>query len=460
MRFIAFLLLASPAFAAEPDWTKINAETLKHFQALIQIDTSDPPGVELPAAEYIRKVLEAEGIQTKVVSLDPKRPNVIARLKGNGSKRPLLIMGHTDTVNVDPAKWKHGPFSAAREGGYIYGRGTLDDKDNVVAALMSILLLKRSNVPLARDVIFLAESAEEGVTKPGIEYVVNNHWSEIDAEYCLAEAGSVERKNGKISRMLVATAEKIPARARLIASGNAGHGSVPLPDNAIARLSAAVAKAAAWRSPMLLNDTTRTYFERLATISSPADAARYNNLVNPQRSAEIQEFLRKNEPRHYSMLRTSISPTIFQSGYRNNVIPAQAEATLDIRALPNENLEAFFAALKKEIGDDSVRIVRDPLSRPPSPPSRTDTEMFRILESLQKKIYPGAATMPQMQTGATDMAFLRLKGMQCYGIGPLVDEEDQHKGFGAHSDQERILEDELYRFTRFHYEAALEAARQ
>ena len=144
---------------------------MRHFQALVRMDTSDPPGNEVPAVEYLKRILEAEGIEAKVFALDPQRPNLVARLRGNSSKRPLLIMAHTDTVNIDPKKWKHGPFSATREGGYVYGRGTVDDKDNVTSSLMTMLLLKRSKVALDRDVIFLAEAGEEGNVKFGIEFM-------------------------------------------------------------------------------------------------------------------------------------------------------------------------------------------------------------------------------------------------------------------------------------------------
>jgi acetylornithine deacetylase/succinyl-diaminopimelate desuccinylase-like protein len=458
---IAALLATALLGGAEPDWTALDAETLRHFQALIRMDTQDPPGNELPAVEYLKKVLEAEGIPVRIFAREAKRPNLVARLKGNGSKKPLLIMAHTDVVNVDASKWPtFGPFSAAREGGYIYGRGTLDDKDNVTASLMTMLVLKRSGIPLARDVIFLAESGEEGNTAVGIAYMVENHWQEIEAEYCLAEGGAVVQRNGRIVSMNVATTEKVPSRAQLVVKGTAGHGSVPLMDNAIARLSRAVAKAAEWATPMKLNDTTRAYFERLASISTPEQASRYNGLVHPDRSATSQDYLRRHEPSHYSMLRTSISPTMIKAGYRVNVIPAQAEATLDIRAVPDEDLDTFFGQLKRVIGDDSVEIVRASRDRVPLPPSRIDNEAFRVLESLQKKLYPGGVTLPSMLTGATDMAFLRRRGVQSYGIGPLVDAEEGQKGYGAHSDQERILENELYRFTRFHYEAAAELARQ
>jgi acetylornithine deacetylase/succinyl-diaminopimelate desuccinylase-like protein len=368
-------------------------------------------------------------------------------------------MGHTDVVNVEPSKWPtFGPFSAERNGGYIYGRGTVDDKDKVVGALMTVILLKRLNIPLDRDVIFLAESGEEGNPRFGIQYMVDNHWPEIEAEYCLTEGGGVVRRAGKIVSLNVSTTEKVPSRASLVAHGTAGHGSVPLMDNAIAHLSQAIAKVVAWQPPMKLNDTTRTFFERLATVSDSEHAALYNGLVNPERAAASQDYLRQNEPRLYSMLRTSISPTIIKGGYRMNVIPAEAEVTLDIRAVPDEDLDGFFAELKRQIGDDKIELIRANQYRKPAAPSRIDTEMFWTLERVQKAIYPGAITLPTMLTGATDMAQLRVKGVQCFGIGPLVDEEDGPKGFGPHSDQERILEGELYRFVRFEYEVVRQMA--
>jgi len=461
LRFVSLLLIAAALPAAEPDWDALNEETLRHFQALVRIDTSDLPGREAPAVDYLRDVLEAEGIETKTFALEEDRPNLVARLKGSGAKKPLLMMAHTDVVNVEPSKWPtFGPFSAAREGGYIYGRGTVDDKDNLTAALMTMLTLKRLNVELDRDVIFLAESGEEGNIRVGIAYMTREHWPEIEAEYCLAEGGGPVRRNGKIASYNIATTEKVPARAKLLATGTAGHGSVPLSDNAVARVSRAVARAAAWKTPMRLNDTTRDYFERLAAASPPEAAARYNGITHPERSEEVQEYFRLNEPLHYSMLRTSISPTILKAGYRVNVIPAEAEATLDIRAAPGEDIDAFFEQLAKEIDDESVRIEPYPMTRRPVPPSRLDTEAFAVLEQLQKELYPGAVTLPSMLTGATDMALLRERGVQCYGIGVLIDAEDRAKGFGAHSDQERIIEEELYRFTRFHYEAARRIAQK
>src|ERR1700684_3118496 len=225
-------LLPTLAIAQTPDWPRINDEAMRHFQALVQIDSTDPPGNETKVAEYVKKVLDAEGIPAILVAQDPARANLIARLKGNGSKRPLLIMGHSDTVRVDPAKWTFPPFSATRQGGYVYGRGTLDDKSDLMAALMTMLMLKRSHVPLDRDIIFVSAAGEEASTGPGIEYLVNEHWSEIDAEFCLAESGGVRVKNGQAEYALIETTEKQPRAARLVAKGISGHGSRPLRTNA------------------------------------------------------------------------------------------------------------------------------------------------------------------------------------------------------------------------------------
>ena len=161
---------------AQPDWAKLQDETMQHFQALLRIDTRNPPGNETVLAEYLKGVLEKEGIPAQIVGSDPKRSNVVARLKGNGKKKPLLIMGHSDVVTVDEAKWKFPPFSATRDGGYVYARGTVDDKDNLTAALMTMLLLKRQNVPLDRDVIFLSEAGEEGSSGLGIGYMVSDQF--------------------------------------------------------------------------------------------------------------------------------------------------------------------------------------------------------------------------------------------------------------------------------------------
>jgi acetylornithine deacetylase/succinyl-diaminopimelate desuccinylase-like protein len=437
----------------------VEEETLRHFQALLRFDTSNPPGNEKLAVDYLKGVLDQAGIDTKVLGRDPQRPNLVARLRGNGKKRPLLLMGHTDVVTVDPSKWKHPPFSATREDGYVYGRGALDDKASVAAGLMTMLQLKRANVQLDRDVIFLAEASEEGNGPFGINFMVEKHWPEIDAEYCIAEGGGVVRSGGKNRFAAVATTEKIAHTVTLKARGVAGHGSVPLRSNAIVHLAQAVAKIAAWQTPMRLNDTTRAYFDRMAKLGSAEEAARYRTIIGQQDTAAVQEYFADNEPRVYSMLRTSISPNIIRGGYLRNVIPSEAEVTLDIRALPDEDMPALLDQLRRVIDDPVIEMAELPLAtRPGAPPSRLDTEVFQLLEAAARRVY-GVPTVPSMLTGGTDMAQVRARGVQCYGIGPMADTEDGPKGFGAHSDQERILEEALHKLVQFYADVVVNLAK-
>jgi len=445
---------------AELDWSAVEDETMRHFQALLRFDTSDPPGGEQEAAEYLRAVLAAEGIEVELYSLEPHRPNVVARIRGNGSRRPLLLMAHTDVVNVDPAKWTHPPFSATREGGYVYGRGTLDDKDNVVTALMTMLLLRRTRTALDRDVIFLAEAGEEGSTRVGIQYMVNQYFPLIDAEYCLAEGGGLTREGGEVRFASVQLEEKIPRAVELVARGVAGHGSVPLATNAVVRLSNAVGAVAAWKPPLRLNETLRAYFTRLVEISSPERATRYASLLssNPEASAAAVDWLFQNEPRHAAMVRPTLTPTIVDAGYRVNVIPSEATATIDVRLHADEDPERFLEMVRGVVGDPSVEVryaARD--VRPGASNGSVGSTAFQAIERAVRSHYD-VVSLPTMSTGATDMAYLRARGIECYGIGPATDVEDGPLGFGAHSDQERILESELHRFVRFHWDVVKDLA--
>ncbi|MCU1382704.1 MAG: dapE 1 [Acidobacteria bacterium] len=445
----------------DPDWKTLEAETMQHYQAVLRLDTRNPPGNEVVVAEYVKGVLDKEGIAAQIVGSDPRRPNLIARLKGNGRKRPLLVMGHSDTVTTDEAKWTHPPLSATRAGGYVYGRGTIDDKDNLTAALMTMIMLKRLHVPLDRDVIFVSEAGEEGGPAVGIGDLVKDHFPDIDAEYCLAEGGGVTRIGGQVKYATVQTLEKIPRGIELVAHGISGHGSIPLKSNAIVHLAGAVAKVGEWRPDVRFNETTGTYFRKLAGISPPDVAKYYRDVLStdPKVQKAADDWLLENEPRHSSMLRTSVSPNIFTGGYRSNVIPSDARATLDVRALPDEDPATFLALVKKVVNDPAVEVRFTGESiRPAGPDAKLDSEAYRALEAAGTRIY-NAPTLPMMSTGATDMAQLRAKGVQCFGIGPAVDFEDAPKGFGAHSDQERLLESELHRFVRFNWEVITSLAR-
>ena len=438
----------------------IEAETLQHFQALLRIDTQSPPGNESKAVEYLKSVFDKAGISYQVFAKDPQRANLVVRIKGNGKKRPLLLMGHTDVVTVDEKKWTFPPFGAVRDGGYVYGRGAIDDKDNLTATLMTILRLKRDNTPLDRDVILLAEAGEEGAPDVGAQFMADHHLDAINAEFCFAEGGGVVREGGKVRQANVGTTEKEPRPIEIIARGPAGHGSVPSRNNAVTSLSAAVGKVANWVPPLRLNETTGAYFRKLQTMVTPEVAKVYRDVLSPDSKVNgpAAEWLLENQPAHWSMLHTSLVPTIVDAGFRYNVIPSEVKATFDVRLHPDENQETFLDEVRKVINDPRVEVrwFRDRYR--PAGGSRLDTEAFTTLEAQLKKHY-NTEVLPTMGTGATDMSNIRAKGIPCYGIGPAIDTEDGPKGFGAHSDQERILESELHRFVRFNYDLVMELAK-
>lgn len=458
---IACLCLAGPATSQDQylvNWDTVGEESKGHLVNLIRIDSSNPPGNETEVADYLKDVLKQEGISASLYALEPDRANLVARIRGNGTKRPILIMGHTDVVGVQRDNWSEDPFSGIRKNGYIYGRGSLDDKDNVAAGLMVMLLLKRFQVELDRDVIFLAESGEEGTPQVGINFMVEHHWDVIDAEYCLAEGAQNTIVNGKTRSVGIQTTEKLPRRATLIARGTPGHGSRPVADNAVAILAQAIARAAAWQTDVRLNDTTRAYFQRLADISTAEDAFRYRNVENPELSAAIQQHFLTTLPYHYSILRTSVVPTVISAGFRKNVIPSEASAILDIRMLPDEDVAGFYAKLAAVIDDPRITIVPEDIYRPAASPSSIDNEMFRALEAVAARVYPGATVLPKMSTGATDMAQVRAMGMQAYGIGSSRTLEEMNSGRGTHGDDERILEEAFVDLVRFLWLTVIEIA--
>ena len=458
---LLLLLLLNSAGAQQSylvDWDAVGREAVDHLVELVKIRSVNPPGNETEVAEYVKAVLAAEGIESRLYALDPARANLVARLEGNGSKEPILIMGHTDVVGVQPDKWYADPFSGMREDGYIYGRGTLDDKDNVAAGMMVMILLERLGVELERDVIFLAESGEEGTPDVGINFMVEKHWDVIAAEYCIAEGGQGVIRDGKVHTFGVETTEKMPRRVTLVARGTPGHGSIPRLDNAVMILANAVARAAAWQTEMRLNETTETYFRRMAAIAPPEEAVLYENVTNPEMTEAIQQQFLETFPYHYSILRTSVVPTVIDAGFRRNVIPSEASAILDIRMLPDEDVEGFYESLAEVIDDPRVEIVPEPIYRPAAPPSEIDNEMFQTLERVAVEMYPEATVLPIMSTGATDMAQVRAKGMQAYGIGPARTIDEINSGFGAHGDNERVAEDAFISMVEYLWRVILEMA--
>ena len=317
-----------------------------------------------------------------------------------------------------------------------------------------MLQLHRSGRKLSRDVIFLAEASEETDSAAGMHTLVEHYWDRIACEFAVNEGGAAEVRNGAIAYFGVATGEKLPRGVRLVAKGQSGHASVPVLNNPITHLAQAVARVGTWETPVHVNDTTREFFSRLATISPPDQAALFRSLEDPASQRTLHEKL----PQFYSMLHTTVVPTVLKGGFKSNVIPPEAEAQIDIRAMPDENMPAFYAQMAKIIDDPSVTIVPPDLtnSMPAAPSSALGTAMFQALETAQKQLIPQAITVPMMTTGATDSAFLRAKGVQAYGIRiPRTFEENE----GVHGNDERIELQYVALYQRFLQEAIEQVSR-
>ena len=451
LRLLAILSLLNISATAQVLDTAAREEALAILRGLIRIDTSN--GNETAAAQYLQSVLAKEGIASEIYELEPGRGNLVARLKGSGKQRPLLLMGHTDVVQVERDKWTVDPFAAEVKDGYIYGRGASDDKGMTAVCAAILLQLKRRNIALDRDVIFLAEAGEEAQPRVGIEFMVEQHWDKIAAEFALNEGGWIYKQpDGSLQYVGVSTTEKVPRRFWLRARGSSGHGSMPRMDNAITHLAAAVAKLGQWQAPLRLNDTTREFFRRLAEIAPPEEAALFRDLEEPS----VQERLRRDKPFYNSMLRTSIAPTIIRGGFRVNVVPSEAEAQLDIRMHPDEDLTQFTEMMRKIVADPAVELAPPQgRLRPITPPSRLDTDMFQALERAQHKVFPGLVTLPVMLTGATDSSQIRAKGVQAYGVGSIANDDDRSR---IHGNDERLSVNGLGQFFEYLFTAVTDIA--
>ena len=457
MKAVFACLLALPVAAQQPDWPAVKREAVQTLVDLVRLDTSQPKGNEVLAAEYLEKKLDAEGIDSVIVAPEPGRASIIARLKGDGSARPLLLLGHLDVVAVDPAEWSFDPFGGAIKDGIVYGRGAGDDKGVVTGAFQALLLLHRLKVPLKRDVIFLGVADEEAGGLKGITWLLENHRELIDAEYAINEGGGGLFERGfRYQQFSIQTAEKTPRRIDLRAKGTSGHGSVPREDNPVGTLARAVGRLFDYETPIELNETTREYFARLAKTAPPEQAALYHRLLDGETSDELQAELRRINPYFYSMIRTSIVPTIIQGGYQKNVIPADAEATVDIRAVPGEDPEELFSRLKAIMDEPLVDLIPHAVTRPAHQPSPLASPVFQAFEKTLGRLHPNVAVLPMMSTGATDSAQLRAAGIASYGFGPSKAAWDP--GGGIHGKDEYLYVQAFEDYVQILFEVVREVA--
>ena len=423
------------------DWEGALWECISHLQALIRMDTVNPPGREIGVARYMDDVLRGAGIETMLLEPAPGRAALAARLRGSGGERPVMMLAHMDVVGVERERWTTNPFGGEILDGFLYGRGAIDDKGMLAVNLQTMLLLNehvvRKGGMLDRDVVFLATSDEEAGGVFGIDWVIANHPSLIEAEFALNEGGRLREFDGKLAYAAVQCGEKVANVVRLTAFGSPGHASIPIPDNAVVRLARAVAAAAAHREPVVITDTSRQFFAGLSGHwKEPRVQSAMADLTSgdPERVEAGAKIVSENPP-FDAMIRNGISPTMLSAGVRPNVIPAEASATLNVRLLPGQSLDDLIARLRAAIADDNVRVTVDSRGAE-GPASPHETPMFAAIRDAIAELAPGVPTVPFLSTGATDSAPLRIAGVKAYGILPFpLSEGDEGR---MHGHDERV----------------------
>ncbi|MEP7343896.1 MAG: M20/M25/M40 family metallo-hydrolase [Gemmatimonadaceae bacterium] len=434
-----------PDSASSIDWEQALEDVITHLQALIGIDTVNPPGNELAAARYLDTVFRRARIETMLLEPAPGRGALVARLKGTGDRdapaRPLLLLAHMDVVGVERDQWKQKPFGGAVVDGFVYGRGAIDDKGMLACNLQAMLLIKKHVVDvggeLSRDVVFVATGDEETGGAFGIDWLATHHPELLDAEWALNEGGRVRIVDGRPLYAAVQCAEKVPHAVIVRASGTSGHAAVPLPDNPIARLARAVAAIAEHREPLHLTDVSRGFFGELAAVWPDATEARAMADIaslDPRR-VEAGDRVLSQVPGYDAVLRNGISPTMLAGGIRTNVIPAEATATLNIRTLPGESIAELLDRLRALIHEPGVELrVRGSGDDAPASPVRS--EMFDAIRDSLLALEPAIGVVPYMSTGATDSAALRRLGIKAYGLLPFpLTQEDEGR---MHGHDERV----------------------
>jgi len=422
-----------------PDMLQLTAEAQTWLTDLIRINTTNPPGNELEAAKYIQNVLQKENIPAEVLEIAPGRGVTVAHLQAGplpDSSRALLLLAHMDVVGVDRAKWSADPFAATQKDGYIYGRGAIDDKGMVAANMAAIIGLKRSGVRLTRDVIFLADADEEEGGAASIKTVIERYWDKIACVFAINEGGRVILQNGKVQYVSIQTTEKVSYNVMVTATGSSGHGSVPRPDNAVVHLAAAVQKIGTLETPMHLLTITRRYFEQLAPIEDEETAKWIRALDTSERADLAARRLAAMNPVWNSMLRDTIAPTELNAGIRANVVPSEATANLNIRLLPGNFIQDVIDQMEKAVSDPQVKFTVQPDPGPNAPASSITSDLYQTIERMAVQQFPGSVIVPDMSTGATDSAYLRLHNVQSYGLLPFpLSEPDALR---MHADDERI----------------------
>ena len=407
------------------DWDALHEEAVDTLSRYIQVDTSNPPGREAAACEFLGEILRREGIEYELFHASEDRASLRAVLPGDGSARPFMLLNHTDVVPVEREFWDEDPFAGLIKDGELWGRGALDMKGLGIAQLMTFLTLKRQGVPLSRDVVFFAVADEEAGSQFGMEWLEQHHPATLDAEYVINEGGGGVTELFGVERPVftVAVAEKGPLWLRLVAEGRPGHASVPHDDNALDRLVRALYRIQEWNRELTVSPVLEEYFSRLKRAG----------VFQVEATVESLREQAATDPRIRAMLQNTISATTTGAGIKHNVIPARAEATLDCRLLPGVRPDEFQAELEAVIADPKVRLER--VFAGWSEPNPFDTGLFSVIEDVVREHVEEAVVVPGMTLGFTDSRVFRNRGVISYGFSGALNEPGLARGVHGHNER-------------------------
>jgi acetylornithine deacetylase/succinyl-diaminopimelate desuccinylase-like protein len=444
--FVSTALLASagapPARAADLTPARVLGRDL--LRELVEIDTTFEHGDTTPAAEAMARRLLAAGFPPADVqvigSAERKNKNLVARLRGAGRRKPIVLLAHLDVVEARREDWSVEPFRFLEKDGFFYGRGTSDIKDGAAILVATLLRLKEERLTPDRDLIVALTSGEEGGDKNGVDWLLKERRSLVDGAYCInMDGGDPQARNGQRLMRPVQASEKVFTSFRLEVTSPGGHSSVPGKDNAIHRLAAGLGRLAAFEFPVRLSEVTRAYFDRLAEGADPATATDFRAILRTPPDAGAVSRLSAS-PYFNAQMRTTCVPTMLDAGHAENALPQRARATLNCRMLPDEVPAEVEATIRKVLADDQVKVsVLTPAV--PGPSSPLSPEVMGAIEKTTAALWPGVAVVPVMETGATDGKYFRSAGMPTYGVsGVFLDIDDVR----AHGKDERIGVQDYY----------------
>src|ERR1700754_4324626 len=450
---IAAVIAAAPVSLRADALTPQQQLAFDVYKELVEIDTTTATGDTRQAAEAMAARLRAGGFaeaDVQVFSPAPRKGNLVARLRGSGARKPILLLAHLDVVPARREDWSFDPFKLTEQDGYYYARGSTDDKFMAAAFVANLIRYRQEGYKPDRDIILALETDEEILDNDalGIQWLLKNHRDLIDAEFALNEGGGVGLKDGKAVRNTVQTSEKVFVNYQLAVKDRGGHSSVPRRDNAIYRLAEGLVRLSKFSFPQKLNETTRAYFERIAQFESEQTAADIRAALSDKPDPSTMSFTRlAANPFYNAQLRTTCVATMLEGGYAVNALPQLASAKVNCRVMPGEPVEEVKATLERVLADDQIVVTQ--LNQPVlSAPSALHEEIMGAIEKLSRQFWPGAMVLPVMSAGATDGSYLRNAGIPTYGHSGLAGEMSD---FRAHGKDERVLVKSFYEGDEYLY---------